>query len=129
MVWHPTKYAELLSQKMHKFGSQAWLVNTGWSGGGYGKGSRLSLKHTRAIIDAINDGSLTKVETVRDSLFGFEIPTACPGVPGEILNPRNTWQDKELYDSTAKKLAELFKNNFKKFETTSSKKISDAGPV
>lgn len=129
MVWHPTKYAELLSQKMQKFGSQAWLVNTGWSGGGYGKGSRLSLKHTRAIIDAINSGELSKVETNKDALFGFEIPTVCPEVPREILNPRNTWEDKSLYDTTAKKLAELFKSNFKKFETASSKKISDAGPV
>lgn len=129
MVWHPTKYAELLSQKIQKHGSQAWLVNTGWTGGGYGKGSRLSLKHTRAIIDAINQGELSKVETMKDALFGFEIPTACPGVPSEILNPKNTWEDKAAYDSTAKKLAELFKTNFKKFETTSSKKISDAGPV
>jgi phosphoenolpyruvate carboxykinase (ATP) len=87
------------------------------------------LKHTRAIIDAINSGELSKVETTKDPLFGFEIPTVCPEVPREILNPRNTWEDKSLYDTTAKKLAELFKANFKKFETASSKKISDAGPV
>jgi phosphoenolpyruvate carboxykinase (ATP) len=129
MVWHPTKYAELLSQKIQKHGSQAWLVNTGWSGGGYGQGSRLSLKFTRAIIDAINNGELLKVETQKDNLFGFEIPTVCPGVPAEILNPRNTWEDKAAYDNTARKLADLFKNNFKKYETASSKKISDAGPV
>lgn len=129
MVWHPTKYAELLSQKIQKHGSQAWLVNTGWSGGGYGKGSRLSLKFTRAIIDAINNGELLKIETHKDKLFGFEIPTACPGVPSEILNPRNTWEDKAAYDATARKLADLFKNNFKKYETSGSKKISDAGPA
>ena len=105
------------------------MVNTGWSGGGYGKGSRLSLKFTRAIIDAINNGELLKIETHKDKLFGFEIPTACPGVPSEILNPRNTWEDKAAYDATARKLADLFKNNFKKYETSGSKKISDAGPA
>lgn len=129
MVWHPTKYAELLSQKIKEHGSQAWLVNTGWSGGGYGKGKRLSLKFTRAIVDAINQGHLHQLETFKDKLFGFEVPTSCPGVPNEILNPRNTWEDKGAYDTTARKLADLFKNNFKKFETSSSKKISDAGPV
>jgi len=129
MVWHPTKYAELLSQKIKEHGSQAWLVNTGWSGGGYGKGKRLSLKFTRAIVDAINQGHLHQFQTFKDKLFGFEVPTSCPGVPNEILNPRNTWEDKGAYDTTARKLADLFKNNFKKFETSSSKKISDAGPV
>lgn len=129
MVWHPTKYAELLSEKIREQGSQAWLVNTGWSGGGYGKGSRLSLKYTRAIVDAINNGSLQKMETQRDPLFGFEIPQQCPGVPAEILNPRNTWEDKSAYDTTAKKLAELFKKNFKKYETADSKKIVAAGPI
>ena len=80
-------------------------------------------------MDAINQGHLHQLETFKDKLFGFEVPTSCPGVPNEILNPRNTWEDKGAYDTTARKLADLFKNNFKKFETSSSKKISDAGPV
>jgi hypothetical protein len=87
MVWHPTKYAELLADKIAKNGSQAWLVNTGWSGGGHGTGKRMSLKYTRAILDAIHDGSLAKAKTVVDPVFGLHVPTACATCPAEILIP------------------------------------------
>lgn len=128
LVWHPSKYAELLAAKLQKHGAQAWLVNTGWSGGAYGVGSRIKLKHTRAIIDAIHNGALDKVATVEDPTFGFAVPTSCPEVPAEMLQPRNTWSDKAAYDAQAKKVAGLFQTNFKKYEAGSSAEIRAAGP-
>ncbi len=128
LVWHPTKYAELLADKLKKTGAQTWLVNTGWTGGSYGVGKRMSLKHTRAIIDAIHDGSLAKANTATDSVFGFQVPTECPNVPSEILTPRNTWADKAAYDTTQKKLAKFFADNFKKYESQASEAIRSAGP-
>ncbi|MEL6823820.1 MAG: phosphoenolpyruvate carboxykinase (ATP), partial [Calditrichota bacterium] len=128
MVWHPSKYAELLAAKMEKHGSAAWLVNTGWTGGGHGVGSRIKLRYTRAIIDAIHDGSLAKADMTVDPIFGFHVPTTCANVPDELLIPRNTWEDKAAYDLQAKKLAELFKENFKQFEEGSSQEIIAAGP-
>ncbi|AKF08455.1 phosphoenolpyruvate carboxykinase (ATP) [Sandaracinus amylolyticus] len=128
MVWHPTKYAELLAEKLRTTGAQTWLVNTGWTGGAYGEGKRMSLKHTRAIIDAIHDGSLAKVRTVEDPVFGFQVPSECPNVPSEILTPRNTWKDKAAYDAMAKKLAKFFVDNFKKYESQASDAIRAAGP-
>ena len=88
LVWHPSKYAELLAEKMRKHNARVWLVNTGWGGGGYGMGKRISLKNTRAIIDAIHGGSLAKAKTERDPVFGFDVVTECPNVPSEILSPR-----------------------------------------
>lgn len=128
MVWHPSKYAELLAERLQKHGAQTWLVNTGWTGGSYGVGRRMSLKYTRAMLDAIHDGSLAKVETVEDPTFGFAVPTSCAGVPSEILWPKNTWADKAAYDATAKKLAKFFVDNFKKFEAGASEAIRAAGP-
>ena len=128
IVWHPTKYAELLAEKIAKNGSTAWLVNTGWSGGAHGEGSRMSLKYTRAMLDAIHDGSLDKAETVTDPIFGVEIPTACANVPSEILVARNTWADKAAYDEKAKHLASLFHKNFEKFADQASEAIKGAGP-
>jgi phosphoenolpyruvate carboxykinase (ATP) len=128
LVWHPAKYAELLADRIRRHDSRPWLVNTGWSGGAYGIGSRMSLKHTRAIIDAIHDGSLASQEMRTDSLFGFEVPTACSEVPAEILWPRDVWSDSEAYDSSAQRLADLFRQNFKKFEAGASDEIRDAGP-
>lgn len=128
MVWHPSKYAELLAEKMRKFGSKAWLVNTGWSGGSYGTGSRMKLSYTRAIIDAIHNGTLDTAPTIVDPVFGLHIPTSCANVPSEILIPRNTWADKAAYDATSAKLANLFSNNFKKYEAGSSPEIIAAGP-
>ncbi len=128
MVWHPSKYAELLAEKMETHNSTAWLVNTGWSGGAYGTGSRMKLKYTRAIIDAIHDGSLLKVPVEVDPIFGLAVPTTCNGVPDELLVPRNTWADKAAYDETARKLAQLFNDNFEQFKEGSSDAIINAGP-
>ncbi|MCB9879778.1 MAG: phosphoenolpyruvate carboxykinase (ATP) [Planctomycetes bacterium] len=128
MVWHPTKYAELLAKQIAAHGSQAWLVNTGWSGGGYGVGKRMSIKHTRAILDAIHDGSLAKAATAADPIFGVHVPTTCNGVPAEVLNPKNTWADKAAYDDKAKHLAGLFNKNFAKFADRASDAIKGAGP-
>ncbi len=129
MVWHPNKYAQLLAAKMRKHGATAWLVNTGLTGGPYGKGNRMSLAHTRAIIDAIHDGLLADVPTQADPIFGLQIPTQCPGVPAELLVPRNTWADPEAYDRQAQKLAALFSKNFEKYEAGCSREVVEAGPV
>lgn len=128
MVWHPAKYAELLAERLQKHGAQTWLVNTGWSGGAYGTGNRMSLKYTRAIIDAIHDGSLAKAETFTDPLFGLAIPVSCGNVPAEILNPASTWGDKGAFQKTAAKLAGLFAENFKKYESGASAEVRAAGP-
>jgi phosphoenolpyruvate carboxykinase (ATP) len=129
LVWRPAKYAELLAAKMQHHKTSAWLVNTGWSGGSYGVGSRMKLKLTRAIITAIHSGELARAETARDPVFGFEVPTSCPGVPSEILIPRNTWSDKADYDATAKKLAGLFADNFAKYADGASAEVKAAGPA
>lgn len=123
LVWHPSKYAELLAQKIKKHGARVWLVNTGWSGGAYGVGKRIKLPATRAIVDAIHTGALDRPKTQRDPVFGFEVVTECPNVPGEILSPRNTWSDKAAYDATAKKLAEMFRHNFKNYEGSVSAEL------
>ncbi len=129
MVWHPSKYAELLAEKMEQHGAAAWLVNTGWTGGPYGTGSRINLRYTRAIIDAIHDGALDEGAYVEDPLFGLAVPTSVPGVPAEILLPRQTWSDGEAYDRQARKLADLFTKNFEKYREGSSEAIINAGPV
>ena len=128
LVWHPTKYAEMLADKLQKHGAQTWLVNTGWTGGPHGVGKRMSLKHTRAIIDAINSGKLTSAETVEDPIFGVHVPKAVEGVPSEVLDPKKTWKDQAKFDVTAKKLASLFKKNFEKYEDQASEAIRGAGP-
>ncbi len=128
LVWHPSKYAEMLAEKMRRHGAQAWLINTGLSGGAYGTGERISLDHTRAIIDAVHDGTLATMPTLEDALFGFAVPTRCPGVPAEILLPRQTWADADAYDNAARKLAGLFTANFEKYEPASSREIVEAGP-
>jgi len=128
LVWHPTKYAEMLADKLKKHNAQTWLVNTGWSGGAYGTGSRIKLKYTRAIIDAIHSGALANVATQVDPVFGLTVPTSCPEVPSEILLPRNTWADKAAYDDKAKKVASLFRENFKKYEAQASAEVRAGGP-
>ncbi|CAN5225437.1 phosphoenolpyruvate carboxykinase (ATP) [soil metagenome] len=129
MMWHPNKYAELLSQKIVDQNVQAWLVNTGWTGGSYGVGSRIKLKYTRAIIDAIHQGDLERVETIQDPDFGFEIPTSCPNVPSELLIPKNTWENKKKHEEVKKNLVNLFKENFKRFEAKVNQEIVAAGPA
>ncbi|MGF1464864.1 MAG: phosphoenolpyruvate carboxykinase (ATP) [Sandaracinaceae bacterium] len=128
LVWHPTKYAEMLAEKLRKHGAQTWLVNTGWTGGSYGTGHRMSLPHTRAIIDAIHSGKLKDTPTVEDPIFGLPIPTSVDGVPDDVLVPRDTWADKSAYDATARKLASLFAENFKQYEARASAEIRGAGP-
>ncbi|GIV62475.1 MAG: phosphoenolpyruvate carboxykinase [ATP] 2 [Rhodothermaceae bacterium] len=128
MVWHPAKYAEMLAEKMRRHGTTLWLINTGLTGGPYGTGTRMKLSYTRAIIDAIHDGTLAGVPIATDPIFGVEIPTMCPGVPPEILVPRNTWADKDAYDRTARKLAELFAKNFEQFRDKCSDEVIQAGP-
>ena len=123
LVWHPSKYAELLAEKMRKHKARVWLVNTGWAGGGYGVGKRISLKNTRAIIDAIHSGALANAKTERDPVFGFDIVTEVPGVPPEILRPREAWADKSAYDATAKKLASLFNKNFETYAAGASAEV------
>ena len=128
MMWHPNKYAELLAEKIRKHEVTAWLVNTGWTGGAYGKGSRIKLKYTRAMIDAIHRGDFDAVSYQKDEAFGFMVPESCPDVPSAVLVPKNTWEDKKAYDATKKKLVALFNENFKKFEAGVNADIIAAGP-
>lgn len=126
---HPTQYADILGKKMDQFKANAYLVNTGWTGGAYGVGNRISLKNTRAIIDAILDGSIENSEFESFGRFKFHIPTSLPGIDADILNPRNTWSDETEYRAQAEKLANEFSNNFKKFTATESgKKLESFGP-
>src|SRR5215831_7217568 len=111
LVWHPNKYAELLAEKIKKHQSHVWLVNTGWTGGGYGVGKRISLKHTRAIIDAIHAGTLATAKKQRHPVFGIDIVTECPQVPADILVPARAWADAAAHDVAARKLASLFREN------------------
>jgi len=129
MVWHPSKYAELLSEKIQENGTKVWLVNTGWTGGAYGVGSRIKLRYTRAILDAIHNGELANAPTVVDEIFGLEIPTSCAEVPSELLIPQNTWSNQAEYTATAKKLAALFNNNFETYKEGCSDEIIQAGPI
>jgi phosphoenolpyruvate carboxykinase (ATP) len=126
---HPFRYAELLKEKIAKHGTDVWLINTGWSGGGYGVGERMSIHHTRAIVNAALDGKLVGVPTQMHPIFGVAMPTECPGVPNEVLDPRNTWADKDAYDRQARMLAEKFANNFEKYADEVSDEVKAAGPI
>ncbi|WP_400192292.1 phosphoenolpyruvate carboxykinase (ATP) [Hymenobacter sp. B81] len=125
---HPTKYAEMLGKKMEEHEVNVWLINTGWSGGSYGVGSRMKLPYTRAMITAALEGKLSDVEFTKHPIFGVEVPAAVPGVPTEILDPRNTWADQEAYDKTAASLAEKFVNNFKKYADFANEEILAGAP-
>lgn len=128
LVWHPGKYAELLASQMKDHGAKAWLVNTGWTGGPFGVGHRLSIKYTRSIIDAIHSGELADAPTVADPRFGLAVPTECSGVPSDVLDPKDTWTDKSAYDAQADKLAGLFRENFKQYESGACDATKNAGP-
>lgn len=128
MPLHPTKYAELLGEKIRDHQVNIWLVNTGWTGGSFGTGKRISLKYTRSMISAALNGSLDKAVYATLPVFGLQYPLSCPGVPAEILNPRNTWKDEELYDLTLEKLANSFIKNFNKFEDAASEEIMAGAP-
>ncbi|MEX1185403.1 MAG: phosphoenolpyruvate carboxykinase (ATP) [Gemmatimonadaceae bacterium] len=127
LVWHPTKYAEMLGGLLRKHGSKVWLVNTGWSGGAFGVGHRMKLQHTRDTIHAALKGKLDNVAFDADPIFGLRIPAEVPGVPREVLHPRETWSDGAAYDAQAKKLAGMFRENFEKFNGVSDE-IRRAGP-
>lgn len=125
---HPAKYAELLGAKMRESNVNVWLVNTGWTGGPYGVGSRMALKHTRAMITAAINGELDSVAFENHPIFGFAMPTSCPNVPVEVLNPRNTWSDKAAYDAKANQLAVQFNKNFEQFKEGANDEILAAAP-
>jgi len=125
---HPAKYAELLGQKLEGTDTKVWLINTGWSGGSYGVGSRMKLSYTRAMITAALEGKLDNVEFDTLPVFDLAIPTSCEGVPSEILNPRGTWADKAAYDETANNLASQFVKNFEQFASETSEAILAAAP-
>ncbi len=124
-----TVYAEMLGQKIDEHGAQVFLVNTGWTGGEYGTGSRMKLSYTRTMVRAAIDGKLNNVETTQDAVFGLHIPTAVEGVPSEVLNPRDAWADKAAYDVKAAELAGLFNDNFKKFLNVSEAITKLGGPL
>jgi len=128
MVWHPGKYADLLSAKIAESEANVWLVNTGWIGGKYGIGSRIPLKYSRAIIKAISDQQLTNPESVVDPLFGFETITSCPGVPSDILNPATSWPSQDEYFATAEHLVDLFQKNFESYAEGVSEGVLNSGP-
>jgi phosphoenolpyruvate carboxykinase (ATP) len=125
----PMVYAKLLGEKIAKHKVDSWIVNTGWSGGPYGVGSRMKIAYTRAMIAAALNGSLAGIRTERDPIFGLHIPESCPGVPAEVLNPRNTWKDKGAYDAKAKDLAEKFRKNFEQFAPMADAAVRNAGPL
>ncbi|MGI9628043.1 MAG: phosphoenolpyruvate carboxykinase (ATP) [Longimicrobiales bacterium] len=125
---HPSVYADMLGEKIRTHGSRVWLVNTGWTGGGHGVGSRMKLSHTRAMIDAALSGALDSVGTTADPVFGLNIPDSVPGVPTEVLTPRGTWADGSAYDEAAGRLADMFKENFAQFADRVSEEVRGAGP-
>ena len=125
---HPAIYAEMLSEKILKNKTKVWLINTGWTGGKYGVGKRISLKYTRRIIDSIHNGELENCKYSKFDIFGFEVPNSIEGIPESMLNPINSWNDKDEYNKTLRNLAREFINNFKKYEDKASKQIKDAGP-
>lgn len=125
---HPTKYAEMLGDKLRKYSVNVWLVNTGWTGGPYGVGTRMKLAYTRAMITAALNNELNNVSYEIDPVFGLHIPTSCPNVPSEILNPRNTWSDTSAYDKKASELAALFNKNFALYADFANDEIKSAAP-
>jgi phosphoenolpyruvate carboxykinase (ATP) len=121
-------YAEMLGRKLEEHGAQVWLVNTGWTGGAYGVGQRMKLAHTRSMVRAVLSGQLDEAHTHPDPVFGLHIPQSIPGVPREVLDPRETWGDPAAYDAMAAKLAGMFRDNFRKFEQQVSEGVRAAGP-
>jgi phosphoenolpyruvate carboxykinase (ATP) len=125
---HPGVYAKMLGEKLEQHGATCWLVNTGWSGGGYGVGERMSIKHTRAMLNAALTGALAEVAFEPDPIFNLNIPASCPGVPADVLIPNRTWSDQAAYDAAANKLSGLFKDNFGKYADGVDEAVRAAGP-
>ena len=128
MSLHPTVYGRLLSKQIHDHGTKVWLMNTGFTGGPYGVGKRMSIAHTRALLNAALEGRLDGVQTYVDKIFGVEVPVECPGVPAQVLRPRETWSDPAAYDAKAQQLAKLFNDNFKQFADQASAEVLAAAP-
>jgi phosphoenolpyruvate carboxykinase (ATP) len=128
LVWHPTKYAQMLARRIEAHGADCWLVNTGWTGGAYGTGNRIPLATTRAIIDAIHSGELARTPTALDARFGLQVPVRCPGVPDTLLAPRFTWRDPGAYEATARKLAGLFQKHFSQYAEGASAATRASAP-
>ena len=128
LVWHPTKYAEMLGRLVEEHGSDVWLVNTGWTGGAFGVGKRMKLSYTRTMVHALLHGDLHDVKMNVDPVFGLSVPAAIGQVPSDVLNPRSTWSDKAAYDEQAKKLASMFRENFARFEKFVPDSVKNAGP-
>lgn len=128
LVWHPGKYADLLAERIRRHGSNVWLLNTGWTGGPYGEGTRMKLALTRAMLAAIYSGELADAPTVADPVFGINVVTHCPDVPDEVLIPRQTWSDPDAYDQAALKLAALFQDNFTSYRDRVRPEVLAAGP-
>ncbi|KAJ2509864.1 Protein kinase C-like 1, partial [Coemansia sp. BCRC 34490] len=129
LVWHPVKYAQMLAQKMQENSVNVWLVNTGWNGGAYGVGKRISLKYSRAIIDAIHSGELQSAEYTNYGVFNLQIPTAVTNVPAKVLDPSQAWQGShDDFVGTIGKLARLFQANFKEYADRATPEIIAAGP-
>merc|ERR1712232_360470 len=125
---HPTRYADLLQEKLEKHGSSAYLVNSGWSGGSYGEGDRMSIETTRACVNAILSGSINEAEFEPDPIFGFHVPKSIPGVESHLLNPKATWTDEDAYDEKAKELAKMYVKNFEKYKGQGSVDYTEFGP-
>lgn len=128
LVHNPSLYANMLGEKIKKYNVKCWLLNTGWTGGPFGKGSRIKIAYTRRMLNAALSGELDNVETFEDPIFGLQVPVTCPDIPPEILNPRNTWTDQNSYDETANKLAAMFHTNFKQFKDAVTQEVSNAAP-
>jgi phosphoenolpyruvate carboxykinase (ATP) len=128
MVLHPTVYAKFLGERIARHEARVWLVNTGWTGGAYGVGARMKIAHTRAMIKAALAGELDTVEYKTDRFFNLDVPQSVPGVPSDVLNPRNTWENPAEYDAQAARLAGMFIENFKSFEVEASADVVAAGP-
>jgi phosphoenolpyruvate carboxykinase (ATP) len=129
MALHPSVYAEMLGKKIAAHKVDCWLVNTGWTGGPFGVGSRMKIAYTRAMVRAALDGSLRDVRTAADPTFGLRVPESCPGVPPEVLNPRNTWKDKDAYDRAAKDLARRFRENFESYKDYVGEEVKAVNPA
>jgi len=129
MPLHPTRYAEMLGEKMTEHETRVWLINTGWTGGAYGTGERIKLRYTRAMITAALRGELDAVPYENHPIFGIAVPQQCPGVPAELLNPRGTWADEAAYDEKARHVARLFREHFAEFEAFASEEIRAGGPI
>jgi phosphoenolpyruvate carboxykinase (ATP) len=126
---HPGVYAKMLGEKIARHAVKVWMVNTGWTGGPYGIGSRMRLAHTRTMVRAALAGALDGVRFVRDPVFGFEVPAAVPEVPAELLTPRATWADVAAYDAQARRLATMFRENFEQYRPQVAEAVAAAGPT